>query len=41
MQETLSSAESSALVRLWRRRQTLSPDDMGTMYRIVGDALVA
>ncbi|ATA52303.1 MULTISPECIES: hypothetical protein [Variovorax] len=41
MQETLSSAESSELVRLWRRRQTLSSDDMGTMYRIVGDALVA
>jgi len=41
MQETLSSAESSELVRLWRRRQTLSSSDMGTMYRLVGDALVA
>ncbi|MGF6349639.1 hypothetical protein [Variovorax sp. W2I14] len=41
MQETLSSAESTELVRLWRRRQTLSSNDMGTMYRIVGDALVA
>jgi hypothetical protein len=41
MQETLSFAESSELVRLWRRRQTLSASDMGAMYRIVGDALVA
>jgi len=41
MQETLSPLESAELVRLWRRRQTLSPGDMGTMYRIVGDALVA
>jgi hypothetical protein len=41
MQETLSSAESSELVRLWRRRQTLSAHDMGAMYRIVGGALVA
>ncbi|MFM9926177.1 hypothetical protein VLK31_24535 [Variovorax sp. H27-G14] len=41
MQETLSSAQSTELVRLWRQRQTLSPHDMGTMYRIVGDALVA
>lgn len=39
MQQTLSSAESVELVRLWRRRQTLSPDEMGNMYRIVGDAL--
>lgn len=41
MQETLSSQESTELVRLWRRRQTLSPNDMGTMYRIVGNALVS
>ena len=41
MQETLSSAQSSELVRLWRRRQALSPNDMGAMYRIVGDALRA
>lgn len=41
MHETLSPAQSSELVRLWRRRQTLSPNDMGAMYRIVGDALGA
>ncbi|CAA2101215.1 hypothetical protein [Variovorax paradoxus] len=41
MIETLSSAESADLVRLWRCRQTLSPDDMGAMYRIVGEALGA
>ncbi|MFS2055957.1 hypothetical protein ACEN8K_45085, partial [Variovorax sp. CT11-76] len=41
MQETLSSEESGELVRLWRRRQTLTSNDMGRMYRIVGDALVA
>lgn len=41
MQETLSSEESVELVRLWRRRQTLSPDEMGLMYRIVGGALKA
>ncbi|WP_295986822.1 hypothetical protein [uncultured Variovorax sp.] len=41
MIQTLSSAESSELVRLWRRRQTLSPGEMGDMYRIVGGALVA
>lgn len=39
MQETLSSEESVELVRLWRRRQTLSPDEMGRMYHIVGGAL--
>jgi hypothetical protein len=37
--QTLSSEESVELVRLWRRRQTLSPDEMGNMYRIVGGAL--
>lgn len=41
MQETLSSAQSSELVRLWQRRQALSPNDMGAMYRIVGEALGA
>ena len=41
MQETLSVQESSELVRLWRRRQTLSPTEMGEMYRIVGGALRA
>ena len=39
MQDTLSSGESTELVRLWRRRQQLSPDEMGRMYRIVGEAL--
>ena len=39
MQETLSSEESVELVRLWRRRQTLAPDEMGRMYHIVGGAL--
>lgn len=39
MQETLSLEQSVELVRLWRRRQTLSPDEMGEMYRMVGDAL--
>ncbi len=39
MQETLSSPQSTDLARLWRRRQTLSPDEMGEMYRIVGGAL--
>ncbi|CAN5717182.1 hypothetical protein BH11PSE13_BH11PSE13_11230 [soil metagenome] len=41
MQETLSVQESGALVRLWRRRQTLSPAEMGEMYRMVGGALKA
>ena len=41
MQETLSVQESGALVRLWRRRQTLSPVEMGEMYRMVGGALKA
>lgn len=39
MQDTLSSGESTELVGLWRRRQQLSPDEMGRMYAIVGDAL--
>jgi len=39
MQDTLSLDESTELVRLWRRRQQLSPDEMGRMYRIVGEAL--
>lgn len=39
MQDTLSSGQSSELVRLWRRRQQLSPDEMGRMYAIVGEAL--
>jgi len=39
MQDTLSSAQSSELVGLWRRRQTLAPDEMGRMYGIVGGAL--
>ena len=39
MQDTLSSGQSTELVRLWRRRQQLSPDEMGRMYAIVGDAL--
>ena len=41
MQDTLSSGESTELVRLWRRRQQLSPDEMGRMYAIVGEALRA
>ncbi|MES2533523.1 MAG: hypothetical protein V4636_20935 [Pseudomonadota bacterium] len=41
MQETLSSSDSSELMRLWQRRQTLSPGDMGRMYAIVGGALQA
>ena len=41
MQETLSPQESGELVRLWRRRQTLSSNEMGEMYRIVGGALKA
>ena len=41
MQDTLSSADSVELVRLWRRRQTLSSDEMGRMYHIVGGALQA
>lgn len=39
MQDTLSPDESVELARLWRRRQMLSSDEMGRMYRIVGDAL--
>ena len=39
MQQSISSDESVELVRLWRRRQTLSADEMGNMYRIVGGAL--
>jgi len=39
MQDTLSLDESGELVRLWRRRQQLSPHEMGRMYRIVGEAL--
>jgi len=39
MQDTLSPRQSTELVRLWRRRQQLSPDEMGRMYAIVGDAL--
>ena len=39
MQEAISSQESSDLARLWRRRQTLSSNEMGEMYRIVGGAL--
>ena len=39
MQDTVSSDQSSELVGLWRRRQTLSPDEMGRMYTIVGGAL--
>lgn len=39
MQDTLSSEQSVELVRLWRRRQTLSSEEMGQMYRIVGGAL--
>ncbi|MEJ8824769.1 hypothetical protein WKW80_22465 [Variovorax humicola] len=39
MQETLSSEQSVELVRLWRRRQTLGPQEMGRMYGIVGGAL--
>ncbi|MDM0039708.1 hypothetical protein QTH89_24920 [Variovorax sp. J22G21] len=41
MQETLSSEQSVELVGLWRRRQTLAPDEMGRMYGIVGSALKA
>ena len=41
MQQAISSAESTALARLWRRRQTLSSNEMGQMYRIVGGALKA
>lgn len=39
MQQTLSSEQSSELVALWRRRQTLGPDEVGRMYGIVGGAL--
>ncbi|RYZ03835.1 MAG: hypothetical protein EOO24_13445 [Comamonadaceae bacterium] len=39
MQQTLSSEQSSELVALWRRRQTLAPDEVGRMYGIVGGAL--
>jgi hypothetical protein len=39
MQDTLSPAQSSELMQLWRRRQTLSPAEMGRMYAIVGEAL--
>jgi len=39
MHDTLSSGESTELVRLWRRRQQLGPDEMGRMYAIVGEAL--
>ena len=41
MQETLSSEQSVELVGLWRRRQTLAPEEMGRMYGIVGSALKA
>ena len=39
MQETLSPEQSVELVTLWRRRQTLGPDEVGRMYGIVGGAL--
>ncbi|MDM0117244.1 hypothetical protein QTI66_34555 [Variovorax sp. J22R133] len=39
MQDTLSTIESTELVRLWRRRHSLSSVDMGRMYAIVGEAL--
>jgi hypothetical protein len=39
MQDTLSSEQSVELARLWRRRQTLSSQEMGEMYRMVGSAL--
>jgi hypothetical protein len=39
MRETLDSAESAQLVALWRRRHTLSADDIGQMYSIVSRAL--
>jgi hypothetical protein len=39
MKETLDSEESSTLTALWRRRHSLSASEMGTMYRIVGQAL--
>ncbi len=39
MRETLTVDDSSALVDLWRRRQRLSPADMGRMYAIVSSAL--
>lgn len=41
MHDTLSPAESAELARLWRHRRSLPPGDMGTLYRIVGDALRA
>lgn len=39
MPQALSSEQSAELARLWRRRQMLSPEEMGTMYRIVVGAL--
>ncbi|WP_218511490.1 hypothetical protein [Variovorax sp. dw_308] len=39
MQETLSSEQSVELVRLWRRRHALGPQEMACMYGIVGGAL--
>ncbi|RYZ11112.1 MAG: hypothetical protein EOO24_07295 [Comamonadaceae bacterium] len=41
MQDTLTTDESQDLVRLWRGRQSLGPEEMGRMYRIVGGALGA
>lgn len=39
MQQSLSNDESDELVDLWRRRHRLSPDEMGRLYAIVGQAL--
>ncbi|WP_162569809.1 hypothetical protein [Variovorax sp. SRS16] len=39
MQEVFSPEQSVELVRLWRHRQRLSSEEMGSMYRIVGGAL--
>lgn len=40
MQDTLPSEQlGDDLVRLWRRRQVLSPQEMGALYRMARDAL--
>jgi hypothetical protein len=39
MRETLETNESITLIDLWRRRNTLSTAEIGTMYNIVGRAL--
>lgn len=39
MEEALDTGECTTLIALWRKRNTLSAREMGTMYNLVGRAL--